>query len=88
MIQSLLWQSEPDSHKLVRIVDQLTFHPGTSCMKRSLLGKLRFSRGILRRRVFPESYCPRLEALEMRLAPSANVLTYHNDNFSTGRNLS
>jgi hypothetical protein len=38
--------------------------------------------------VFPESYCPRLEALEMRLAPSANVLTYHNDNFSTGRNLS
>jgi hypothetical protein len=30
---------------------------------------------------------PRLEELENRLLPSVNVLTYHNDNSSTGQNL-
>ena len=32
-------------------------------------------------------YWPRLEELETRLAPSVDVLTYHNNNASTGQNL-
>jgi hypothetical protein len=39
------------------------------------------------RRPADRNYRPRLEALESRLAPSVNVLTYHNDNSSTGRNV-
>jgi hypothetical protein len=34
------------------------------------------------------NYRPTLEVLESRLAPSADVLTYHNDNASTGQDLS
>src|SRR5262249_47249321 len=35
----------------------------------------------------PRRFRPRAEELEMRLAPSANVVTYHNDIASTGQNL-
>jgi hypothetical protein len=34
----------------------------------------------------PTSYRPAVERLETRLAPSVNVLTYHNDNLRTGLN--
>src|ERR1700686_1728705 len=38
-----------------------------------------------RKQTFRENHPLLLEELERRLAPSANVLTYHNDNFSTGQ---
>jgi fibronectin type 3 domain-containing protein len=38
------------------------------------------------RRPFRNSYRPLLESLESRLAPTASMLTYHVDNFSTGLN--
>jgi fibronectin type 3 domain-containing protein len=40
-----------------------------------------------RRQPIRNSHRPLLEALESRLAPSASVLTYHNDNVSSGANL-
>ena len=50
----------------------------------------KLSRAFRQRLRFPSSVqgCrPRLEELELRLAPSADVLTYHNDSFNSGQYL-
>src|SRR5437660_8805410 len=41
----------------------------------------------IRRQPFQPHCRPFLEELEQRLSPSVNLLTYHNDNASTGQNL-
>ena len=47
----------------------------------------KFARKPVRRRPIRKSHLLRMEELEPRLSPSTNVLTYHNDNASTGQNL-
>src|SRR5438552_15229062 len=61
-----------------------SFHPRKLAMKWTAF---KFARKPVRRRPIRKSHLLRMEELEPRLSPSTNVVTYHNDNASTGQNL-